>query len=367
MGDAKFIKGLELSRRFFHEAIEPLLATHFPEWVYSAALIGAGSEILGFDTEMSCDHDWGPRAMIFLPTAGFEQNAPRLHALLAKNLPHRFNGYPTTFSEPTGSGAQGLDYDSNESINHRVESWTIEGFVLNHLNFDLHNEILACDWFTFPEQLLATLTAGAVFHDDLGLQAVRDRFAYYPKDVWLYLLASAWGRIEQEEHLMGRAGSVGDELGSALIAARLVRDIMRLCFLMEKKYAPYPKWFGSAFLKLDAASQLAPSLQQVLTAQSWQERESHFTPAYEYLARRHRALQITEPLPEIVSPFFDRPFLVISKGVYSAAIRAKISDPTVAAIAAQPLIGKVDQFSDSTDLLTNPSWRKALRAIYREV
>jgi hypothetical protein len=29
---------------------------------------------------------------------------------------------------------------------------------------------------------------------------------------------------------MGRAGLAGDEIGSALIGARLVRDIMRLCF-----------------------------------------------------------------------------------------------------------------------------------------
>jgi hypothetical protein len=35
---------------------------------------------------------------------------------------------------------------------------------------------------------------------------------------------------------MGRAGYVGDELGAALIGSRLVRDMMRLCFLMERQY-----------------------------------------------------------------------------------------------------------------------------------
>jgi hypothetical protein len=34
-----------------------------------------------------------------------------------------------------------------------------------------------------------------------------------------------WNRIGQEEHLMGRADR-GDEIGSAIIAARLVRDLM---------------------------------------------------------------------------------------------------------------------------------------------
>ena len=67
------------------------------------------------------------------------------------------------------------------------------------------------------------------------------------------MMASGWQRIGQEEHLTPHAGSVGDELGSALIGSRLVRDIMSLCFLMEKRYAPYAKWFGTAFLRLECA------------------------------------------------------------------------------------------------------------------
>ena len=67
-------------------------------------------------------------------------------------------------------------------------------------------------------------------------------------------------RLNQEEHLMGRAGMVGDEIGSAVIGARLVRDLMHLCFLMERKYAPYPKWFGTAFARLACEAELCPVL-----------------------------------------------------------------------------------------------------------
>ena len=129
-----------------------------------------------------------------------------------------------------------------------------------YLGYDLNDPISAADWLTFPEHKLLTITRGGVFHDSLGLSDVRRRFSYYPHDVWLYLLACVWALIEEEEALMGRAGVVGDEVGSAIIASRLVRDLMGLCFLMERRYAPYAKWFGTAFNQLACANDLLPYL-----------------------------------------------------------------------------------------------------------
>ncbi|GHO62603.1 hypothetical protein KSC_014950 [Ktedonobacter sp. SOSP1-52] len=60
-----FIPGVELSRRFYEEIVHPLLVEAYPELAYAAALIGPGSEVLGFDSEMSMDHDWGPRLFIY--------------------------------------------------------------------------------------------------------------------------------------------------------------------------------------------------------------------------------------------------------------------------------------------------------------
>jgi len=175
------------------------------------------------------------------------------------------------------------------------------------------------------------------------------------------LLASGWKRVGQEEHLMGRAGTAGDEIGSALIAARLVRDLMRLCFLMEKQYAPYAKWFGTAFAQLKSAEKLTSLLRQVLLSSTWLERQKCLVPAYEILATQHNALNITEMLDTKVSNFHERPFLVIDGERFANALRAKITDPAVKRIADRWLIGSVDQFSDSTDLLNNT---QALRFLY---
>jgi len=53
-----FIPGLELSARFYREAVRPLLDARFPGLRHAAARLGRGSDVLGFDTEMSMDHDW---------------------------------------------------------------------------------------------------------------------------------------------------------------------------------------------------------------------------------------------------------------------------------------------------------------------
>src|SRR5207253_49859 len=105
------------------------------------------------------------------------------------------------------------------------------------------------------------------------LQEIRAKLKFFPRDVWLYLLAAQWTRISQEEAFVGRAGDVGDELGSQIVASRLVREIMKLVFLMERQYAPYSKWFGSAFSKLKIGADFTPILRQVLLAKTWKARE----------------------------------------------------------------------------------------------
>jgi hypothetical protein len=63
------MKGLDLCRAYYTEVLAPLLASHLPKLgdSYAAALIGWGSDVLGHDDDLSRDHEWGPRCILFLP------------------------------------------------------------------------------------------------------------------------------------------------------------------------------------------------------------------------------------------------------------------------------------------------------------
>jgi hypothetical protein len=360
----EFIKGLELSRLFFEEAVRPVLEESFPGLRYAAARLWTGSEVLGFDTEMSSDHEWGPRVDLFVGEAEHGAVREQVSETLRQRLPRRFRGYPTNFvSTDPSDPVQRLAESDEGPVNHKVSVLTPRGFFLDYLAFDIEREIEPADWLTFPEQKLRTVSSGGVFHDEIGLEELRRRFAYYPRDVWLYQLGSAWGRVGQEEHFMGRAGMVGDEIGSALIGARLVRDLMRLCFLMERTYAPYSKWFGTAFKQLSCAGALSPHLSAALTALTWQERERHLAAAYRLVAEMHNELGVTGPLPTEPRDFFGRPFLVIALHGFAGALFSQIVDERIRRLARPP-IGGVDIFSDSTDLLQHASWRATLRKLY---
>ncbi len=363
----KFIPGLTLSRRFYGEAVRPILAAHFPDLAYSAALIGAGSEILGFDDVISTDHHWGPRLMLFLLETDRRRLAQSISNVLAAQLPASFLGYSTNFTppDPKDSGTQHLQpIEAGQPINHRVEIFSIPAYFYDYLGHDLQAPLTPADWLAFSEQKLLAATTGAIYHDQAGLAEARAKIDYYPQEVWLYLLAAGWARIGQEEHLMGRAGMVGDEIGSALIAGRLVQDVMHLCFLMTRVYAPYPKWFGTAFQKLASAERLTPILQAVLRAPNWRERDAHLGRAYEILAEMHNELQLTAGMPAKSIQFHGRPFNAIAIHGFADALLNQIRDPEMKHIVTQPPIGSVNQFSHSADLLEYIEWQPKLRQLF---
>jgi hypothetical protein len=338
----EFVPGLDLARAFYEDAVAPIVG----ECAHSAALIGSGSEVLGFDTERSTDHGWGPRLKVFVEAADVEA----VREAVERGLPDEFRGWPTRFG-----------WDEVPATNH-VEVAELGAWLSGRIGFDPRAGIETRQWLCAPQQRLLEVTSGAVFHDHAGaLQAARAALAWYPQEVWLWLLACQWRRLDQEEPFVGRTAEVGDELGSRVVAARLVRDVMRLAFLLERRYAPYSKWFGSAFARLEAAPTLQPALLDVVSARDYETRERALVAAVEELARRHNALDVTKQIDPTVRPFHSRPFRVLGSSRFVDECLERVDD---AWLRGLPLIGGVDQIGDSTDVAEDPSVFAKLDALY---
>ena len=376
----EFIPGLELNRRFYQGVVAPILASAFPDLPHAAALMGSGSDVLGFDTVTSTDHNWGPRLQLFLRPEDHAHHRAVVDEILRQELPLTFLGYPVNFSEPDWSdgGTQRMEPVSTGPVRHLIELATVDEYFRKHLGVNPEQDPDALDWLTIPEQALLEVTAGEVFHDELGeLTAMRARFTYYPHDVWLVRMAAQWRRLSQEEAFLGRCGQLDDDLGSRIVAARLVRDAVRLCFLLERRYAPYSKWLGTAFARLACGPLLLPIFEAVLAAADWRTRQEPMAQAYGILAEMHNELGVTPPLDPTIRYFFNRPFLVLFADRFAEAIKEQLQRPAVTppapgqealpeadVTATATAIGAVDQFADCTDLTDEVERVRKLRVLY---
>jgi hypothetical protein len=359
----EFIPGLELCELFFKEAVQPLMEKHYPDLDYSAAHMGSGSDVLGFDTPQSMDHGWGPRLLLFLRGSDLATYQKKMDETLREHLPSEIRGFPTNFTTAEDGSLIMTPIDSGP-VNHAIRIETVSDFFTEYFGLFPSEEFRFIDWLTIPEQILRSIVSGRIFHDGLGeLRPVIARLQYYPHELWLYLLANQWRRISQEAAFMGRCGQVGDELGSRIVGARLVRDMMRLCFLMEKQYTPYIKWLGTAFSRLKCAGDLTPLLMHSLADTSWRDREEYLVQAYEYVGEMHNTLGITEPLETKVTQFHKRPFKVIQADRYVDAILSKITNEEIKALPMY--LGGIDQYVDSTDVLGHTNRYRRFWSMYQ--
>ena len=360
---ADFIPGLTLARNFFSEIVQPLLAEQTPGVPYAAALIGPGSDVLGFDTPVSTDHDWGPRLQLFLPERELSERAGLLDRMLAKELPNEFRGFPTCFGPADANGHRSPQANARPPLDHLIEITSVGRFSRRLLGFDPLDEMSTQRWLLVPQERLLELTGGEVFVDSVGeLTSLREHLGYYPKQVWIYLMAAQWRKIGQREALVARAGVGGDDLGSRIILAGLVREIVRLTFLLERRYAPWDQWLARALARLRRASPLAPVLSRSLSAYDWMQRELRLMDAYATLAVLHNNLGLTEPL-EIASERGPRGFLTIHADRFASALAEKIEDVELKKLLPA-LTGSVDQLLASDEALLDPALLARLSDFY---
>lgn len=333
------VSGSALSRMYYDQLVAPAAAVRWPNLPHAAGRLGSGSDVLGFDDAVSRDHDWGLR-LNFLVDADM---VAQVEAHLDRVLPDRFSGHPIRF--PT-------TWDPH--MRHRVQVEDVRSFVRSRTGANASASLSVTDWLSLTGQAVLEVTAGKIFVDTAGeLTAARERLAWYPDDLWTYVVATDWARLAQELPFVGRAAERGDDLGSRVIASRLAGVAMHLAHLLERRWPPYSKWAGTSLNQLPRAGAAATSLHRALGATDWQTREQGLVNALRTLHR----LQGHVGLPTVadpVAPFWDRRYRGIRDEVVTG-LEASITDPAVRALPRG--VGSVEQWSDNVDVLVNPTRR----------
>lgn len=249
------MNGLELSKAFYEQFGAPMLHEQFPdeERCIAVGLLGSGSECLGFDDEISQDHDFEPGFCLLLPGEDVidRRTAFQLERAYAK-LPKEFMGFRRSALAPVGGARHGV-LRTSEFFTEKVGA---------------PDGVLTVDqWLKLPQQALLEATGGAIFRDDLGaVTAIRAALSAMPEDV-------RRKRLGGQLLLMAQAGQYnylrclkhGEPAAAQLAVNEFVKSCIETVFLLNRSYAPYYKWSFRAMRRLKTLSLTAETLEYLLT------------------------------------------------------------------------------------------------------
>ena len=243
------MKGLETAKQYYEIYGRQMIRGQFPERAdqTAAGLVGYGSECLGFDDEISTDHDYGPSFCIWLPRELYQQCGKEMQAAYDA-LPKEFMGCSARVEEEQGKG--------------RVGVLCLEDFYLEILGTDRVPETEA-EWFSLSEASLSTATNGAVFEDPCGkFTRIREGLlSYYPQEVWRKKLAESLARAAQAgQYNYARAMKRGERIAAEIALTELVKATMQIVYLPNKKYAPFYKWMHRGMKELVVCSEIGDML-----------------------------------------------------------------------------------------------------------
>ncbi|MHA2217080.1 MAG: DUF4037 domain-containing protein [Candidatus Hodarchaeales archaeon] len=159
-----------------------------------------------------------------------------------------------------------------------------------------------------------------------------------------------------------RTGSIGDDLGSRIEATRLVRHIIRLLFIINKRFIPYPKWLTSIFTELDGAQELSPLLTKILNSDKWREREDLLCQSYLFLLKKQNSLEITPMIHLKPQSYHSRDQVVVDVIKIIEELNNLLKFPL--SEIRYPL-GSIDHFIEDTHILCDPHLAKNLHLLYR--
>lgn len=247
------MKGLEISRKFFEEYGKPMLENEFPELMeyIAVGLVGNGSECLGFDDDVSQDHDFEAGFRIFLPGEDVIDSKTEFKLERAySKLPKEFCGLKRSLVAPVGGSRNGPVRTSDFYISK-----------IGSPDEKLTNE----EWLRIPDYALAEAVNGEIFYDGYGeFTIIRSLISRMPEDIRLKRIAGNLLIMSQSgQYNFMRCLKHGESEAAQLSAFEFVNAAMKAIFLLNKRYMPYYKWSFRALKEIDKENKFYSSLSYI--------------------------------------------------------------------------------------------------------
>lgn len=223
--------GLRLCQKYYEQIGRPMLEEKFGEYMprIAAGLVGEGSDCLGFDDEISRDHDFGPGFCIWLCKEDYDKIGAEMQKAY-NTLPKEFMGFAARRTSDRGDG--------------RVGVMEISRFYRQFIG----NEQPPKDmmrWLYLPEHKITAATNGCVFEDNLGeFSSIRNELLkYYPEDVRVKKIAARAAAMAQSgQYNYARCMRRGDVVAANIAVGEFIKASLSMIYLLNKKYSPYYKW-----------------------------------------------------------------------------------------------------------------------------
>ena len=289
------MNGMELARDLYESRLRPAIAEQFPEEQARIAvgLAGPGSECFGFDDAISRDHDFAPRACLWLTDEDDARFGARLQTLYASIAPQ------------SGIAPQARDRSGVMRISAFYARFTgCPGVPQTPIG-----------WLCIPEHLLAAATNGSVFRDDLGaFSAIRSGLLRgYPEDVFRKRLAARLFAAGQAgQYNLPRCRDRSDPVAASFCLTAFAQASLQIVFLLNRRYAPYDKWLFRAACALPACRDAVSDVRRLISCLRDEQPE---------LIERI-AFRITEELRRQQLSSESNPFLVAQAAAVSAGIQS---------------------------------------------
>lgn len=351
------MKGLDISRGYYQDIIKSIIKANMPYLgdKYCAALIGWGSDVLGNDDELSIDHEWGPRCIIFIPEE-LKEKKNNIYDFLNTNIPDEYKGFTARFKNK--DWIRTPDKDGNVHI----KVTTCREYLEENIGMYMPSDDI--DWLCIPENKLLEFTRGEVFYDGFNeLSKLREFYSYYPDEVWKFRLAYAWQSLGWNIDLIGLTYKRKDILSARHCLSITLHRLMKIIFLLNRTYCPsYFKWLHIEFYKLPKLSdELGSIIEECYTEKDFNLIDQRLKQICYRLLEFQDNLE-SLPKTEIKSTWFSRGFFDIDFNHIAGQIQGTIKGE----LGSIDLDGALDQWIANEDILIDSRRMKKLRSYYKQ-